>query len=660
DLEQVASATNLLRQQINGNVNSWSGDLPIWGAMHNAQQSIARLTDDAEQLAEVVRKAIAGMERLEQENKRSAAAWLDQTRGLAQLLARFRQHTMATLGSLPEEMMRNVNRLIDKVEAWHRPDPFEKEPVIQQLRERLASATLPQADRIRIKAQIEEIYAQREVIAKAQRAYEMYKQYGNTAQMLRVHQVAEDSRLRLLAMGIQAQTIAANVDLTSTYAGSAVQACTFDPLYTKPIPIMDSERYRTLLMLGMKEGATGTWARNQLEEIVFHRQQLTTSTISVMQQLREGKLPKQDLSTMSTSALQLSRYNLYSKPKAIVEEQEIEKEEPIYKQIWNSLKEIGNDAIAASNDRWDRQFDSVYDFVNYWSGGLTGAVWEGAQERTNKWHDSVYDFSNYLLIGIPGMIKGMGDSIDGTFFPAEAWSKEHVSDMLGAVSIVGGGVATSIGKKTILNPVKPDLTPPNVPKVEPFKPDAIPDMRARVEANIEASTGIREATKIGEYLKKEKELLESIKNKDISSSSIKGMGNLKYKKISETSAEDVNKWWKEEMAYSEPPYKPGTLVQEIELTEKSTFVRVYDGENSGIYGGWFMKADDIRGLTPSQIQVKFALPTTPKFIVDVELDAGTRIRAGTANPLFGLQGGGQQFDLMGQRVGNFTNPRPLP
>jgi hypothetical protein len=140
---------------------------------------------------------------------------------------------------------------------------------------------------------------------------------------------------------------------------------------------------------------------------------------------------------------------------------------------------------------------------------------------------------------------------------------------------------------------------------------------------------------------------------------IGGTGKLKFKKISETSAENVNKWWKEEMNYSEPPYKPGTFVQEIELTEKSTFVRVYDGENSGMYGGGLMKADDIRGLTPSQIQDKFALPTTPKFILDVELDAGTRIRTGTANPLFGSQGGGQQFDLMGQRVGNFTNPRPL-
>ncbi|MFD2506045.1 hypothetical protein ACFSS9_15965 [Paenibacillus septentrionalis] len=91
-----------------------------------------------------------------------------------------------------------------------------------------------------------------------------------------------------------------------------------------------------------------------------------------------------------------------------MEEQEIEKEEPIYKQIWNSLKEIGNDAIAASNDRWDRQFDSVYDFVNYWSGGLTGAVWEGAQERTNKWDDSVYDFFELSVNRGPRHDQGNG------------------------------------------------------------------------------------------------------------------------------------------------------------------------------------------------------------------------------------------------------------
>lgn|GEM_PF-2528206 len=142
-------------------------------------------------------------------------------------------------------------------------------------------------------------------------------------------------------------------------------------------------------------------------------------------------------------------------------------------------------------------------------------------------------------------------------------------------------------------------------------------------------------------------------------SGVGDVGDIQYKKISETSAIDVNKWWKEEMGYDEPPYKPGTITQEIELSENTTFVRVYDGENSGMYGGWFIKGEDIKGLTPAQIQDKFALPTTPKYVVDLKLDAGTRIRTGSANPLFGQEGGGQQFDLMGHRVGNFTNSRPL-
>lgn len=115
------------------------------------------------------------------------------------------------------------------------------------------------------------------------------------------------------------------------------------------------------------------------------------------------------------------------------------------------------------------------------------------------------------------------------------------------------------------------------------------------------------------------------------------------------------------MNYDNPPYKPGTIVNEIELSEKTTFVRVYDGETSGMYGGWVMKAEDIEGLTPAQIQDKFALPSTPKYVADVNLDAGTHLRTGVVNPLEGWgNGGGIQFDLMGQRTGEFVNPRPLP
>jgi hypothetical protein len=86
---------------------------------------------------------------------------------------------------------------------------------------------------------------------------------------------------------------------------------------------------------------------------------------------------------------------------------------------------------------------------------------------------------------------------------------------------------------------------------------------------------------------------------------------------------------------------------------------VYDNVGSNQAGGWVMKAEDIAGLTPQQIQNKFALPTTPTHVTDVVLDAGTQLRTGTANSLFGFEGGGTQFDLMGQRTGQFINGRPL-
>ncbi|MGC6175852.1 hypothetical protein [Lacrimispora sp. 38-1] len=67
-----------------------------------------------------------------------------------------------------------------------------------------------------------------------------------------------------------------------------------------------------------------------------------------------------------------------------------------------------------------------------------------------------------------------------------------------------------------------------------------------------------------------------------------------------------------------------------------------------------MKAEDIKGLTPLQIQDKFALPATPKSVAEVKLKAGDTIRMGEANPIFGSGGGGTQFDLMGQYIGEFN------
>lgn len=47
-------------------------------------------------------------------------------------------------------------------------------------------------------------------------------------------------------------------------------------------------------------------------------------------------------------------------------------------------------------------------------------------------------------------------------------------------------------------------------------------------------------------------------------------------------------------------------------------------------------------------------------IESVELEAGTHIRVGEVNPLEGRgSGGGAQYDLIGQRIGDFKNERLL-
>ena len=133
----------------------------------------------------------------------------------------------------------------------------------------------------------------------------------------------------------------------------------------------------------------------------------------------------------------------------------------------------------------------------------------------------------------------------------------------------------------------------------------------------------------------------------------------KYKIIGEQTTEESNNYWKS-VGYTDAPYKPNQKAQIIELTKDTKFVRTYDGKNSGMYGSWVMKYDDIKGLTPEQIADKFALPQVPKYMCDCTLTAGTQLRTGECNPLYGWKGGGQQFDMMGARVGKFDNEREIP
>lgn len=144
---------------------------------------------------------------------------------------------------------------------------------------------------------------------------------------------------------------------------------------------------------------------------------------------------------------------------------------------------------------------------------------------------------------------------------------------------------------------------------------------------------------------------------------IREVDNNIVKEVKKSEASEINQWFKDNIdADYKDPYKPDTRVTEIECLENITLVRVYDNTpgGSGMLGSWLMQESDIEGMTAAEIKDKYALPSIPRFICDVTVPKGAHLRMGVANslPEWGI-GGGLQFDLMGQRIGEFKNERRL-
>jgi filamentous hemagglutinin len=111
--------------------------------------------------------------------------------------------------------------------------------------------------------------------------------------------------------------------------------------------------------------------------------------------------------------------------------------------------------------------------------------------------------------------------------------------------------------------------------------------------------------------------------------------------ISYRPADDVNSTFPSGW---EPPYKPVTRVTEFTTTVDDVYVRVHGETNKA--RSWMMKREAIEGLTPQQIQSKYALPEVPTFISEVHVPSGTRIRAGMVNPVFDGVGNATQYELL--------------
>ena len=102
---------------------------------------------------------------------------------------------------------------------------------------------------------------------------------------------------------------------------------------------------------------------------------------------------------------------------------------------------------------------------------------------------------------------------------------------------------------------------------------------------------------------------------------------------------------------------------EVKLVKNNgeSFVRVYTVSKTNKASAWFMREDDIIGLTPEEIKDKFALPYTPTHVVDVKI-GNIIIRTGVVKEVDGWgKGKGQQFDTNGTRLNEeqFINEREI-
>ena len=129
--------------------------------------------------------------------------------------------------------------------------------------------------------------------------------------------------------------------------------------------------------------------------------------------------------------------------------------------------------------------------------------------------------------------------------------------------------------------------------------------------------------------------------------------------LQELSGDQVNEILAKDYGFTEPGFLGGDTPSALVQTDKPTkFVRVYndgapvkEGEwSSFAKGAWLMPYDEIEGLTAAQIKDKFALPATPRYVVEVEVPEGVQMFTGKCNPLDGWgNGGGTQYFLIGDK-----------
>ncbi|WP_338553177.1 HNH endonuclease [Paenibacillus sp. KS-LC4] len=485
---RIGADTDELRRRVSGKIASWDRSLPMLSSLEQIQRQLTGLTQEAEQMTEVISKALKGIERVQAEAAQEAKQLAKGLSGLERfdLLKRVGTTGGGSYTPVPVTFRPMVTNLIDRILPQVSRDRWSSDPLVKELRRVAGLQGATAAEKLDAEMKLEAIFAERDLIAKAQTAYAVYKQFGNHLLMAEMHKQAEISREKLKALGVAESYFAPNVNMTSYFKQVPLLACDYDPSFalegdlTTRVPLPDNARYLFMVMMAQTPGPTGELARVQLKEIHALQQTIRDAAGGLVTDVQQGQVKSGLLNvlTILQSMQALSKYD--PPPKEVVVEEKpgmLEKfgqdamqsleiywsviknqasvEWAAIKQTGNSIAEVGTDLYNAHVERANKSNDSVYDFFNNATMGLIsvpGALWKEHEDRTANRNESVSAYLDYLSLGLTGMVQG-------AFAPENPNSKEHVQDVIGVLGLLfsvkvkaPGGIEPTVPKSPAVKP----------------------------------------------------------------------------------------------------------------------------------------------------------------------------------------------------------------
>ncbi|SHN80669.1 WXG100 family type VII secretion target [Paenibacillus sp. ov031] len=161
----------------------------------------------------------------------------------------------------------------------------------------------------------------------------------------------------------------------------------------------------------------------------------------------------------------------------------------------DSLAELGRDFMQSADARYQKRYDSVGGFLDYWTFGIPSGLVQGYVDRADKAFNSPNDTANWLTFGIHGTIR------EATF-PTNTWSSEHWANIFGVGGLMlGGGYASTMIKPHNLLTSKGEGV-----RINSSSPPGTGDMTKEISKGTEKIDFVDETGRLGGKLYGEKDL----------------------------------------------------------------------------------------------------------------------------------------------------------